>query len=212
MFGIEWLSGNLFNLIEGVLSLIVFASLWRKYKREDISSIRQFSMYFLFFAGFQLIIGLQYFASGLSGAQVLGYMIFGMFLFYVSLSYLPRVMFSIYKPEWEMKAFTGMIGISALATGYHLLNWTMIGPMTPLMVWGSSVLLLAIPFAYLGWKQESQRWKMWLVAAGFTMKAAAGTLISLGGTEAAMGIAEFLTFSGLALIALGLFKGEELSK
>lgn len=209
MFGIEWLTGDLLNIAEGVLSLLVFASLWMKYREGGVKSIKHFSMYFIWFAAFQLIIGIKYVVGDIGHARVTGMMVMGMGAFFIALSYLPRAMANIFKPEHEMKIFGTMLGIGIAFTAYNIFNWTMLGPATALMTWGST-LLLAIPFAYLGWEKEGQRWKMWLVALGFVMKAAAGTIIAVGSADLS-GLAEFLTFLGMGVIVVGLFRGEKLS-
>ncbi|MDY6777205.1 MAG: hypothetical protein SVU32_00940 [Candidatus Nanohaloarchaea archaeon] len=204
-------SGDVFNLIEGVLSLFIFLTVWRTYQREGTASLNYFARHFAWFAVFQLIIGIRFFFSGMTPAKDVGFLIFGITFFAISLAYLPRVTFHIYRPEWEIQVFGLMLTAGAALTVYNLANWTMLGPGVAALTWVNMVLLLAVPFLYLGWKHAEQRWKMWFIAVGFLMKATAGTIISVMSGQTVLFVAEFLTFAGLALIFVGIYKDRAFS-
>jgi hypothetical protein len=210
------------HLFMGLLTLIAFFKLKQSYREQGTETLDYFAKFFGMFSMFMLIQGMPMLVpESLNPAQLGSFFIFGHIFLYASFAYLVMVPLHIYKPSLKKYGFWGSILGGAIITFVNTIYWTMpeisgnivlwhvgfpVGPMIGILDIITMVLIAAVFFARLAWKNSgSTRTKFALLALGLVVITAGGPLHDNATSLQMYIIADILTLVGLLILFSGIY-------
>jgi hypothetical protein len=203
---------------------------WQSFRREEVITLRDLSVFFFHFGLFFVIMGLPGLLSlDLSSDQLGSFYIFGHIFLYSSIAYYSRIPTRILKPEWANRVFAINLILGGAITIVNLAYW----PQPVVHSSGVTILNVVEPigpligiFVALNWilggtgffawramnKKGKKRLKLLLLAGSFIFLSVAGPMHDNTNSLQMLILADVATFLGVILMMAGVFYRRESPK
>ena len=193
------------SLLMSLISLISYSKLTETFVERKVHSIKMFSMFFLFYGIFQLLLGSRIIMSQGDAIYLCSTIAAHAFL-YLSIAYFSRIGMYIIKPAWEKRVFWLNIAVGIFATAYMCFAGSIIVPMTAIPAILNWIGLGTAVFFWMGWRSEgTERYKMFWMGIGIFLVAVSGPLHNAVSGFVGLGVVESLTIAGTLLMLMGVY-------
>lgn len=203
---------NIGSLVMASVTGLIALRFWKTIQEEDVYTIEMLYKSFAYFGLFQLVLGSQFFYSGLGSVETTGITIFAHMFLYLCLAYFSRIATHIYYPEYKEYVFGSLLVAGALAMHLMISTWSQIVPVIAIPTLAVWIGLGTIVFAKMARDSEGlQKKKLILMALGFFLLAISGPLHGLAQGMQYI-LVEAMTVLSVLVIFTGVYYGELLNK